>query len=170
VNPRETVSWIIDHFEGGFVSHPHDRGGATKYGITQATLSAARGADVSLEDVRDLSRNEALGIMTTNYVIKPGYLGIDDPRIRTSVIDFAIHSGPRTATKALQRSIGVKDDGIFGPITKQAVGDCPPRALEIAMVAARLSHWAVLLQRDTRQRVFAAGWLHRLAQLLEFGT
>lgn len=170
MEPRETVDWIIEHFEGGFVSHPHDRGGATKYGITQATLSAARGAAVSPEDVRDLSREEAVEILTTNYVMKPGYLDIDDPRIRTAVIDFAIHSGPRTATQALQRAVGVEDDGILGRITKQAVSDCPPRALEIAMVAARLSHWSTLLQRDTRQQVFAAGWLRRLAQLLEFGA
>ena len=31
---------LIIEAEGGYVNDPNDRGGATKYGITQATLNA----------------------------------------------------------------------------------------------------------------------------------
>ena len=42
--------------EGGFVDHPHDRGGPTNFGITQATLSRHLGRPASVADVRRLSR------------------------------------------------------------------------------------------------------------------
>lgn len=41
--------------EGGFVRNPLDPGGATKFGITRSTLGQARGAPVSVADVRSLT-------------------------------------------------------------------------------------------------------------------
>ena len=168
LDSREAVQWIIDNFEGGFVDHADDRGGPTKYGVTQETLSDYRGQSVSKEDVQTLTHIEASDLLTTLYVTRPGYTRIHDPRLRTAVVDFAIHSGPHTATKTLQRIVKTTPDGLFGPITEKAVNEYPPRSLETQLVAHRLSHWAKIFQRDERQRVFAAGWLNRLSTLLEY--
>ena len=45
--------------EGGFVEHPDDPGGATKFGITGRTLARFRGAKVTREAVMALTRDEA---------------------------------------------------------------------------------------------------------------
>jgi len=62
-SPRfdEAVDLVLRH-EGGFVQHPRDPGGATKFGITRETLSRARGRSVSVDDVRRLTRGEAAAI------------------------------------------------------------------------------------------------------------
>lgn len=42
------------------------------------------------------------------------------PKAVQAVFDYAIHSGPSTAIKALQRNVGVKADGKIGPKTIEA--------------------------------------------------
>jgi|TARA_R110000824_G_scaffold123218_2_gene280797 lysozyme family protein len=167
MTPHESVGWILDTFEGGFVDHPDDTGGPTNHGITIQTLSEARGQSVSRGDIHALSRNEAVEILTRVYAEQPGYIRIVHPWVQLAVIDFAIHSGPRTATKALQRAVGTIPDGLFGPITERSVNEATAFALEKALISARLAHWAQIFQRDHSQRVFAAGWLSRMAQLVE---
>jgi lysozyme family protein len=166
MTPHEAVGWIVETFEGGFVDHPDDRGGPTNHGITIQTLSEARGQPVSRGDIKALSRSEAIEIITRGYAEQPGYTRIQHPLVRLAVIDFAIHSGPRTATQALQRAAGTIPDGLFGPITERSVNEAESSSLVQSLTASRLAHWAGIFQRDPSQRVFAAGWLHRMAQLL----
>ena len=45
------ITDIIER-EGGFVDHPSDRGKATRFGITLATLSDYRKSSCTVEDVR----------------------------------------------------------------------------------------------------------------------
>ena len=50
---------FIAKWEGGFVDHPKDPGGATNMGITHHTLSSWRGKPVTVHDVRNLTEAEA---------------------------------------------------------------------------------------------------------------
>ena len=53
-----TLKW-----EGGYVNHPADKGGATNRGITQSTLNAAFNAGLVKHNVIEaLSRDEAVAI------------------------------------------------------------------------------------------------------------
>jgi len=63
---EQAVDIVLQH-EGGFVQHPRDPGGATKFGITRETLSRAGGCPVSVEDVRELTRAEAVAIYRWLY-------------------------------------------------------------------------------------------------------
>ena len=58
--------------EGGFVNHPADKGGATKYGITQATLGSWRGLkrNATVAEVQSLLQSEAEQIYYKNYIQK----------------------------------------------------------------------------------------------------
>lgn len=47
------------HVEGGFVNHPNDRGGPTKYGVTLTTLSGWMGRPATIDDIRDLKHETA---------------------------------------------------------------------------------------------------------------
>ncbi|MCC2654360.1 MAG: hypothetical protein K0Q60_4526 [Microvirga sp.] len=63
---EKAVEIVLQH-EGGFVHHARDPGGATKFGITRETLSRVRGRPVTIEDVRELTRAEALAIYRWLY-------------------------------------------------------------------------------------------------------
>lgn len=56
--------------EGGYVFNPKDKGGATHWGITEATARAHGYAG----DMRDLTRAEAYAILEEDYWIKPGLM------------------------------------------------------------------------------------------------
>lgn len=55
--------------EGGYVFNPKDKGGATHWGITEATARAHGYAG----DMRDLTHAEAYAILEEDYWIKPGF-------------------------------------------------------------------------------------------------
>ena len=114
-----------------------------------------------------MSHSEAVDILTTAYAERPGYTRIQHPWVRLAVIDFAIHSGPRRATQALQRAAGAVADGFFGPKTEARVNRAPTTRLVKTLTAARLTHWANIVKRDSSQRVFLVGWIRRLATLLD---
>src|SRR5690606_5273554 len=58
--------WILAS-EGGYVDHPDDPGGATNMGITIGRLSAWRGRKVTKQEVKNLTRGEALEIYKACY-------------------------------------------------------------------------------------------------------
>ena len=58
---------LIFGHEGGYVNVRTDKGGPTKYGVTQRTLSNYRGAKASIEDVKLLTLSEAEAIYRQDY-------------------------------------------------------------------------------------------------------
>ena len=153
--------------EGGYVNHPADRGGPTKYGITLATLSAWRKRQAEAADVQALTEAEAWDIYRHRYIGAPGFATIADARLRVLLVDSGVHSGPKNAIKFLQRALGVVDDGVLGPVTRQAIWAVEPRQLWLGVFAERLRFLGRLISQDHAQAIFAAGWMTRMAGLLK---
>ena len=61
------INEVIERFEGGYSNHPADRGGPTNMGITQATLSEYLGRPASVDEVRSLSRAQAVAIYRSRW-------------------------------------------------------------------------------------------------------
>lgn len=164
-----SIDALIDDIlvrEGGFVNHPSDRGGPTHYGITQATLSRWRKAPVTVEDVQALTIEEARAIYRYDYIERPGFLRIPDERLRALLVDWGVHSGPQTAIRALQRVLGVRQAGVIGPLTMAALETRPAADVYASVLRWRGLWMADILQRDPKQRAFAAGWLRRLMEFV----
>lgn len=152
--------------EGGYVDHPADRGGPTKYGITQDTLSQWRGHRVGKDAVQALTEAEARRIYQRQYIERPGFDKIEDATLRELIVDCGVNHGPARAAKWLQRAAGVTADGDVGPITLEAVNTAIPQVLFNRVLAARLEFYGRLITRDPAQSVFAAGWMARAAEFL----
>lgn len=150
---------IIAH-EGGFVDHPSDPGGATKYGITIATLSTWRRRKVSKAEVRALTTDEAARILEVRYW-KPVKGDLLPPGVDYAVFDFAINSGPSRAVKHLQGVLGAKMDGIIGPETLRAVTAAAPAAIIVRICDARIA----FLRGLSTWRTFGKGWTERVAKV-----
>lgn len=163
---EDIIEDVIER-EGGYVYNERDRGGHTKYGITLETLSDWRGVQVSIEDVKLLSRIEAVEIYRDRYLTAPGLHLIADAAVRGLVVDMAVNHGPANAVKMLQQAAHVFADGRFGPKTKSAVNRMTPAALYRRLLAVRGRFYGRIISRDHSQAVFASGWLNRLAEFIE---
>jgi lysozyme family protein len=143
--------------EGGYVDHPRDPGGATNLGVTIGTLRAWRGRPVSKADVKALTKKEATAIYKQQYWDKVA--GDQLPAgLDYAMFDFGINSGPSRAVKFLQRILGVKDDGVIGAITLDAVKMHPVNHLIGKLCDARLA-W---LRRLKTWGTFGKGWTRRI--------
>ena len=108
-----SVIEMVLHHEGGYVNHPNDPGGETKYGISKRAYPEI--------DIASLTEEDAGEIYFKDYWSK--IKGDDLPRGVTCVVmDYGVNSGISRASKALQRACGIKEgDGIIGPHTLAAV-------------------------------------------------
>ena len=148
---------LLKH-EGGYVNHKDDRGGATRYGVTEAVAREVgyRG------DMRELPLDLAQRIYKDRYwdAVQAEHLPAD---VRYAVFDAAVNSGVAQAAKWLQRACGVKDDGVIGPITIRAANALHPEGLKRKMLAQRLRFMATLANWPA----FGRGWANRISDLLE---
>ena len=159
------IDVLIDSFEKGFVhrSKEADPGGATKYGITQKTLSAWRNKDVSIDAVKKLTKDEAIAIYKAQYW--HSVRGDDLPAgVDFCTFDFAVNSGPGRAAMTLQEVVGVKQDGIIGLMTLDAVKRYPEgySKLIAAVCAARLKFMKGLSNWPHNKN----GWTNRVEHVL----
>jgi len=154
--------------EGGYVNHPADKGGPTNMGITLETLGKYRNNEVTADDVQKLTRAEAENIYYLMYWRQHGLHTVTGSiPVQGMLLDAAVHHGPRTAIKLLQRAIETSPDGVIGPKTRAAADAMDPRELAAALVAARAIHYGKILERSPGQSVFAEGWMTRLAEFIE---
>ena len=154
--------------EGGFVDDPADSGGATNFGITQATLAAWRSpTPVTKADVQNLSENEARAIYASEYLVKPGYADITNEDLRAVMLDCAVQFGPADATAWLQAVLHVPVDGKIGPQTLLALAHEDSRRVALRLIALRIRRRGRRITDKPSQARFAAGWANRDAALIE---
>lgn len=116
---------IIDDLierEGGFRDDPDDKGGPTKYGITQTTLSEWRRIPVAKKDVENLTKAEAYYIYQEKFLKQNNIDLIPEEKTRAHLLDAAALHGPRNAITWLQEAVGAEVDGYMGPETLHTLG------------------------------------------------
>jgi lysozyme family protein len=166
---REIIDEII-RVEGGFVDHPNDPGGATKYGITQKVARAAGYKG----DMRDLPVTTAYDIYYKDYVVNPGYhrLAEIDPAVAAEVVDTGVNMGPAVAGKFLQRALnslsgsGLVVDGAVGTRTVNALADFlrlrgpgGTKVLLKMLNSLQCVRYIELTESNARNRSFIYGWV-----------
>lgn len=159
--------------EGGFVNHPADRGGPTKYGISQRSYP-----DV---DMAALTEDEARALYRRDFW-EDAFDKIPSQQLADKLLDSAVHLGKAKAVRVLQEALGeirfgVAVDGLFGPQTLQAVKlacEAHRRQLFEAWRARLAKHYVGLVLQDRAQVAFLDGWLRRavasLAAIVLFGA
>lgn len=139
--------------EGGLADDKVDRGGLTRYGISQKQYPTL--------DIRTLSRKQAAEIYARDYLRGPRINRINFLPLREQVFDFGVTSGTPRAIKYLQRLVNVEDDGVLGPISLLAINTCTGEyavRLNNQLVDARLAFIARIVKNDPKQARFERGW------------
>jgi len=148
--------------EGGdkVTNNPNDRGGRTKYGISERANPEAW-AD------GDVSHSEAREIFERKYLTGPGFDKIKDRKLQDLLVDFGVTSGPQLSIMKLQEILKVKVDGVIGPKTLAAIDAHEPRRLVNKLALARIKMMGRIVKRDPSQLEFLNGWLNRTGEFIE---
>lgn len=152
-------------WEGGYVNHPNDTGGATNKGITLKTYQYHFGKDKTVEDLKNITLEEVSYIYREGYwnKIKGDY--ITNQSIAELLFDFAVNSGVKTAVRKLQNILGVYADGILGNITLKALNDYPSqKELFKHIWTVRKKYYENISKKNPDMKVFLEGWMNRLYQ------
>ncbi len=162
--------------EGGYANHPSDRGGPTKYGITEAVARAHGYAGA----MRDLPRDEAAAIYTRLYWLRPRFdqVAKRSGAVAAELFDTGANMGPAVAATFLQRALSAlnrdrKDyadlvpDGRIGAATLAALdtflqlrGKTTGESVLLrALDALQGERYIRLAERRPANEAFLYGWL-----------
>lgn len=148
---------IIDELiaaEGGdtITNIREDRGGLTKFGISQQAFPNL--------DIANLTEAEAKRIYKREYWDRLNLSKLP-AAMRRNLFFNAVNSGVSTVAKDLQEALNVTPDGIVGPQTIEAAknfkGDLDERTR-----TSQIERYLRIVQNDPSQRKFLNGWINRV--------
>lgn len=155
---------VVLHHEGGFVNHPKDPGGMTNLGVTKAVYEEWIGHKVDERIMRKLTPSLVAPLYRKKYWDVMKCDGI--PRgLNLCVFDFGVNAGTNRSIRYLQRLIGAKEDGVFGPasfkqLTVKTV-ELGVNGLIDSFQDARRTYYRKLKTFPT----FGRGWLRRVDEV-----
>jgi len=172
--------------EGGYVNNPNDRGGATNYGITQATYDkylSNKYPDNSRRGmgVKYITQNEVVAIYRSFWIKSRCDLLLEyAPALTVQHFDFVVNAGYERkgidAAETLQRVINsyipTTVDGYVGPKTLGNIisyirshplgGD---KELNMSYSHRRAIYYNDIVANNPSQYVFLNGWKKRIGKV-----
>jgi len=162
--------------EGGYVNNPADRGGATKFGITEA-VARTNGFKASM---KDLPLEVAKSIYRKQYWISPRFdqVNVISSLVAEELLDTGVNCGTGFAKPLLQRALNLLNnqgkagfpdlevDGVYGSVTLNALKTLlAKRGKEGEKVLLRVlnimqgQRYIEICERNPSQEQFFYGWI-----------
>lgn len=182
-NYADALAFVLsDKVEGGFSDDPLDPGGPTNHGIALNEVLRAQAAgelssamiqmlDVDGDGKITVADVKAWKRATSEVYFEQRYWalihGYELPAfLAMMTFDSAINEGVPTATRHLQRTLGVEHDGIIGPETLAAADRAALNAVDredaiVTMCGHRLERYRKL----NRAERFFFGWSRRVVRV-----
>ena len=148
--------------EGGYTDDKHDKGGKTKYGITE-------------EDARDFGYKGDMQNLTKDFAkniyLKKYYLGnkldkVANDKVALSVCDFIVNGGAWGAKKAQaalnELGFDLRVDGILGKKSLAALNEVDENKFLEKYHDLQRRYYRVLAANKPSQKKFLTGWLNRV--------
>lgn len=170
--------------EGGYVNHPNDPGGATKYGVTEMVARRAgyRG------DMRHFPMHCSASakicadqIYVRDYIERPGFMPMVaiEPAVADELVNTTVNMGAPRPSRWFQQSLNdlggrVAVDGKIGPASIGAYKSVQVRFGKVAACVAMLdrldarqrAEYDRLVARNPKLKVFHRGWVnHRIGNV-----
>lgn len=173
-----TIESMIDAVigrEGGYSDHPADKGGPTRWGITErvARANGYKG------DMRVLPREKAVAIYRDLYAIRPGFAAVAEisAPIGEELFDTGVNMGPSVPARWLQLCLNglndggklyadIVEDGDIGPATLGALraylrvrGAAGVEVMLRALNGLQAARYIELARTRSANEAFLYGWL-----------
>ena len=180
-----TIDALIDGLigrEGGYSNHPADRGGPTRWGVTEQVARAFGYAG----DMRVLPRVVAATIYGRRYWLAPRLDAVAEryPAVATELFDIGVNMGVGVAGAFLQRCLNsfnqegahyadVLVDGGIGAMTLHALDSYRQRrgveggeVLLEAIRSLRGARYIEISESRPKNEAFTYGWFRRMVEML----
>jgi lysozyme family protein len=174
----KSIAQLVDEVisrEGAYSNHPADKGGPTKFGVTQQVARAYGYKG----DMRELPRETAAAIYIARYWTRPGFHLVAEryEKVAEELFDTGINMGPGKAVEFLQRALnalnrGASDypdmtvDNDIGPVTLHALdgyknrrGSKGEAVLLKALDALQGARYIEITEGRPANEAFLYGWL-----------
>lgn len=156
---------------GDCTNDPSDKGGLTKWGITQKTWNGYYTKHPGLPaSVCDIPLPQAVVFYKREYIEPRNVQALKDPVHAMALLDWMINSG--SALSSLQKLMvlhgSLKEEQVSSKMTKlsnetvNAINSMPPDLASYLISVARVLHYWRLVKRDKTQEKYWRGWLHRV--------
>jgi len=173
----EIAESITGRNEGGYANNPSDTGGETYAGIARNHWHKWEGWKIidgfkarglkTAKQINDAAKitSEPLHFLVSSFYKKNFWdvLKLDlvnDQQLANSVYDFGVNSGTSRSAKYLQLSAGVKDDGVIGNQTLNAVNSADRKVIYYDFNKRRETFYKSIAKGNQAQ--FLKSWLSRL--------
>lgn len=162
--PFKNAMAFLLHHEGGTNVDPVDRGGLTKYGISQRTYPNL--------DIANLTVQDAFVIYERDFWNKL-YCNELPPMLSGAMFDSAVNCGLPSAVKWAQKAANALGahlvvDGLVGPKTVRALSQVPPEQIVMVFLSYRLDRYIYLIKRYPKQIKYIRGWTRRVSELMRY--
>lgn len=137
-------------WEGDISDDPVDRGGLTKYGISEKRYPE--------EDILNLTWTRAKELYFRDYWLEAG-CDMFTERPARMLFDMAVTHGPSRAIRIVQKAVNAHVDGRVGPRTIAATER--HQNLVVYVLAERARYFAMIAVNDPSQTRFLRGWYRR---------
>jgi len=171
--------------EGGYSNHPADKGGPTRWGITEQVARAYGYAG----DMKLLPRERAVVIYAQVYWAEPRFNAVATRyvAVATELFDIGVNMGPSVAATFLQRGLNVLNSGgqhyadltmdsRIGPVTllaldafRQRRGEEGGERLLETIRSQRGVRYIEICEKRPANEAFAYGWFGRMVEMLKGG-
>tara|TARA_B100002049_G_scaffold235412_2_gene219744 strand:- start:763 stop:1356 length:594 start_codon:yes stop_codon:yes gene_type:complete len=147
--------------DGGLNDIASDRGGLTKYGISQRAYPNL--------DIQNLTLAHAVRLYHRDYW--RAMLCEQCPaNVAFMLLDGAVQHGAPSMTQLTQRLVNSKPDGRMGPKTLAEILERPSLSLTVLLSVNRGRKYARICANDSSQKANLEGWYNRLAHVTEFAV
>lgn len=158
---EKAIHFVFDA-EGGLSDNVHDRGGLTKYGISQKSYPSV--------DIANLTKEQAIQIYKEYYWDRM-HCDTFDESLAIVLFDTGINCGVKIASQWLQSTCNTKGsklliDGKIGAKTILMALQYDQRGLLCGVTAFRLKLYNRIVSKDKTQKGFYKGWINRVSNLL----
>ena len=148
--------------EGGYSNDKNDKGGKTKYGITEEDAR-----DFGYKgDMQDLTKDFAKNIYLKKYYLGNKLDKVVNDKVALSVCDFIVNGGAWGAKKAQaalnELGFDLRVDGILGEKSLAALNEVDENKFLEKYHDLQRRYYRVLAANKPSQKKFLTGWLNRV--------
>ena len=173
---EEIITEILRREGSEYTNRANDRGGPTKFGITQRSWTgyfSTHTGQLPIQ-VKDLTEAQARQFYRDEYIGPLAWI-VDD-EIKGLAVDCAVNHGLGRAVMWLQEIVGTPIDGKIGPRTRAAINGTVPdvdytpayRKIYRDLLRKRFKFYAEIVtdQRNDPDLPNLRGWINRACEFI----